>query len=570
VDGISGKARNFNGTSDYVTVPDAPSFANLTEGTVEAWVNTPNANRQQPIINKDGFGSNNDLRLEIISSGQVYFGIDPGGTGTSYLVQSPSPLLSNRWYHIAGTWGSFGLQLYVNGVLVGTSSNVGMVNNNFPVRIGTIVSGEYFQGIIDEVSIANVARTFSPDPVLSVTPANRDVPATAGNTTFNVTNSGGGTLNWSATVTSGADWLSITSGASGTNSGTITVAYTANCGNSSRTGTIRVTAPGAAGGPIDVMVTQATPSTLAVLVVSPSSSAPEVNLRAGDSVLVSITAKDQAGNTITTFNSQTNIPTILTLLNSTANAMNDPTGVRNNWRATIRHAGTGTVLYGLGVSNVNATGLFSAGVLQVWVINTKAERGVQLQVQATTPTTVASDRRSSVNTVITGTSAKVNWSAGLIYTVSINSNEPNLVSTASTTKDIAYINQQYFFKLRLFDRYGNRNLTDSIWITFTSQTGFWNFQGFGASIDQVVFMPNSNADSAATFSGVPSLPVRTNDEIRMNYSTRNNSTPFFTRLDPGISTTILAIRKVDVLTQGDGGVPVSLPNMDGRRIQARS
>ena len=62
---------------------------------------------------------------------------------------------------------------------------------------------------------------------------------------------------WTAAVTSGGSWLSITSGASGTNAGTITCAFTANTGTSARTGTIRVTATGATGSPKDVTVTQA-------------------------------------------------------------------------------------------------------------------------------------------------------------------------------------------------------------------------------------------------------------------------------------------------------------------------
>jgi len=81
-------------------------------------------------------------------------------------------------------------------------------------------------------------------PVLSVTPARREVGSSAGTTTFSVANTGGGTMTWSASVTAGGSWLTVTSGASGTNTGTITVAYAANTGPSSRTGTITVTAPG--------------------------------------------------------------------------------------------------------------------------------------------------------------------------------------------------------------------------------------------------------------------------------------------------------------------------------------
>ena len=93
--------------------------------------------------------------------------------------------------------------------------------------------------------------------VLSVSPATQNVSKDGGTTTLAVSNTGSGTMAWTASVTSGSDWLSITSGASGTNSGTITCAFTANTGAANRTGVIRVTATGASGSPVDVTVTQA-------------------------------------------------------------------------------------------------------------------------------------------------------------------------------------------------------------------------------------------------------------------------------------------------------------------------
>jgi len=62
---------------------------------------------------------------------------------------------------------------------------------------------------------------------------------------------------WTAQVINGDSWLSIISGSSGTDSGTIQVSFTENTSTSSRIGTIRVTATGASGSPKDVTVTQA-------------------------------------------------------------------------------------------------------------------------------------------------------------------------------------------------------------------------------------------------------------------------------------------------------------------------
>jgi hypothetical protein len=101
-----------------------------------------------------------------------------------------------------------------------------------------------------------VSLTVSASPVLSVTPGNRDVSFLAGTTTFAVSNAGGGTMPWTAAVIAGGDWLTIASGASGTDSGTITMTFSANRTASPRVGIVQVTAAGASGSPKDVTVTQ--------------------------------------------------------------------------------------------------------------------------------------------------------------------------------------------------------------------------------------------------------------------------------------------------------------------------
>jgi hypothetical protein len=84
-------------------------------------------------------------------------------------------------------------------------------------------------------------------PILSVTPANQNVPATAGNTTFEVIS------NTTWTVISDAAWCSVTS--SGSNNGTITATLQENISTSSRVSNVTVTAPGLAS--VTVTVTQA-------------------------------------------------------------------------------------------------------------------------------------------------------------------------------------------------------------------------------------------------------------------------------------------------------------------------
>jgi hypothetical protein len=278
---------------------------------------------------------------------------------------------------------------------------------------------------------------------------------------------------------------------------------------------------------------------LASFLLNPAVTAADEHRRAGDSVLVSITAVDSTGNLIPSFDATANpVSTTLTLLNSNANMMNDPTMTWNNWQATIRHKGTGTVLYGLGVSEVNATQLFKNGVLEVWVTNTKAEAGVHLQATART------------SSVVTGTSAKMSWRSGYIFTVSINSDKPNLLTTASSGRDTMFVGCQFPFKLRMFDRYGNRNLTDTMWFHAHVKTGFATHlecPGLAACLDPVAFTPNSHPDSARAYVIVSAPPGRRDDIFQVSNSARNYSTPFSTPLDSMISKSLLTTRNFDVL-----------------------
>ncbi len=91
------------------------------------------------------------------------------------------------------------------------------------------------------------------NPVLLVTPDFKNISATSGAATFTVSNSGTGDFTW--TATENESWFSV-SPASGTNSGTLTVSYEANPGDT-RTGTITITAPGAANSPKTLRITQA-------------------------------------------------------------------------------------------------------------------------------------------------------------------------------------------------------------------------------------------------------------------------------------------------------------------------
>ena len=114
-----------------------------------------------------------------------------------------------------------------------------------------------------------ITATFVGLPTLSVEPTLRDIGPSGGNLAFNVTVDGGAdAIDWSTAITLGADFLTITTGAAGTNDGVITVSAAPNAVETTRTGTLVVSSPDVGSDPVTITITQgpATP----FLTVSPA------------------------------------------------------------------------------------------------------------------------------------------------------------------------------------------------------------------------------------------------------------------------------------------------------------
>jgi uncharacterized repeat protein (TIGR02543 family) len=79
-------------------------------------------------------------------------------------VQAASSVMLNRWAYVAGVNQSSGaMAIYLDGALVSTSTNwnIPSPNNTYNVQLGKTSSGSlyFFSGFMDEVQLANVARS---------------------------------------------------------------------------------------------------------------------------------------------------------------------------------------------------------------------------------------------------------------------------------------------------------------------------------------------------------------------------------------------------------------------------
>lgn len=103
--------------------------------------------------------------------------------------------------------------------------------------------------------VTQTAGSGSGQPTLLATPGVLEADAFGGAKILALRNLGAGTLSWSLNVTSGSEWLSIST-PSGTGNADVALNLGVNSGPTPRTATIQVQAPGANGAPVIVTVNQ--------------------------------------------------------------------------------------------------------------------------------------------------------------------------------------------------------------------------------------------------------------------------------------------------------------------------
>jgi hypothetical protein len=161
--GKFGGALSFNGTSSWVTVPDAPTLDLTRSFTLEAWVKPTalGAAAWRTVVLKEQPG-------ELAYALYAHAAGPPQAivfTDTEHPAVAPAKLALNAWSHLAATYDGANLALYVNGAQVASVPAPGAVAaSQLPLRIGgNSIWSEWFKGLIDEVKVYN--RTLPVDEI---------------------------------------------------------------------------------------------------------------------------------------------------------------------------------------------------------------------------------------------------------------------------------------------------------------------------------------------------------------------------------------------------------------------
>lgn len=151
-------ALQFNGTDQYVMVPDNPSLHITSSITIEAWVNKYANVQWASVLTKGDTDplTDNNYTLHFASTGGMIF---TGATQANSSLVFPL----NEWHHVAVTWDGSLIKFYIDSTLdTAVTSFAGpLISNDHSLIIGADFPGtdEYFPGRLDEVRVWNVART---------------------------------------------------------------------------------------------------------------------------------------------------------------------------------------------------------------------------------------------------------------------------------------------------------------------------------------------------------------------------------------------------------------------------
>ncbi len=157
---FASNAISFDGTNDFVTIPDDNTLDITTAITLEAWVYATKNTGVQNVISKSSNSTNTGYIFPRTDNGwtSVVLYLHIGGGWRTLSAVYPS---LNAWHHLAATYDGTMMRLYIDGVLAASQARTGAIaTNNNVLALGNQTGfSEYFGGIADEFRIWNVARS---------------------------------------------------------------------------------------------------------------------------------------------------------------------------------------------------------------------------------------------------------------------------------------------------------------------------------------------------------------------------------------------------------------------------
>jgi len=160
---------DFDGSNDYVDVGNLQSLAGSSELTISVWFNA----RTLPTVANDNDGVciqhddyDEQMGFRFDGTSDILEGyVETGGISAGVGVPYSGNMVVNTWYHVVLTFDNGVVEVFFNSDSKGTNDKSGSfttlpdLTNNMLFGSLNLYASDYFDGIIDEVRISNVARS---------------------------------------------------------------------------------------------------------------------------------------------------------------------------------------------------------------------------------------------------------------------------------------------------------------------------------------------------------------------------------------------------------------------------
>jgi hypothetical protein len=165
---FGGSSMAFDGTGDWLPVPDSPLF-NLGTGdfTIEGWIYPTSSTTGTIVAKRANTSTQSWLQLYYDSTNKI--GVVISFDGSTWGINSVGtinvPL--NSWAYFALVRSGSSFKTYINGTQDISATNSGSIHSNtaaMTVGAGSVAGGQTLYGYIDDLRITRYARTITASP----------------------------------------------------------------------------------------------------------------------------------------------------------------------------------------------------------------------------------------------------------------------------------------------------------------------------------------------------------------------------------------------------------------------
>lgn len=158
VPGKIGKALQFNGSNNYISVPAIISFNNASQFTVSGWLKKPDTNIGFIVTVFDGRDITS--KVQILGLGSHLDTVLGDGTQTHNAYGGTASPFDGTWHHFAVTYDGTAVMNYIDGKSdSSTAATFTSPATNAPLVIGMRGGGAFWNGLLDDIRAYGRALT---------------------------------------------------------------------------------------------------------------------------------------------------------------------------------------------------------------------------------------------------------------------------------------------------------------------------------------------------------------------------------------------------------------------------